>query len=335
MNYKTIIGQAWSFTNKNKRLIFWYGFIPSIFTTTYGVIYMAYQFFSFRKSPLMGHKGHGFLYDVGTFIMDFITKHASLSIPLIIVMIIAVIIWFLLPTLCQAAAVQYISRKHNGQPATLGTGMRYGIFNFLPLLEYHALMKTISFFAMSMEAAFVLRNLGVEAFKFLLPVFIFAFLLGLVLSLLFSYADFYIVVDNEKVFLSIWKSMRLVILNWQKTFLVSLLMILIGIRIIIQILTLMFIPSILLIGVSYIGMTWAAQIGLIIAIIVAIAALLFASYLTGVIDIFSYTVWTFTFLDLTSQKEISAREKITKISAREVVPQMNGQMREEPGMDPD
>ena len=272
------------------------------------------------------------MYDAVNFIVNFITSNISISIPLLIFAIIAVIIWLFLPTLCQAAAVQYISRKYNNQQATLGTGMRYGVFNFLPLFEYHALMKTMSFFAVSVEAAFILRNLGWDAFKIFLPVFIVIFIIGLVLSLFLSYTDFYIIIDNEKVFVSIWKSMRLVILNWQKTFLITLLMLLIGARIIIQILTLLFVPAVILFVAGYVSMTWAAQIGFIVAFLIGFAALLFAAYLSGVIEIFSYTVWTYTFLDLTSQREISAREKMHHVSPREVHG-VEQAMPEEPGMD--
>ena len=42
--------------------------------------------------------------------------------------------------------------------------------------------------------------------------------------------------------------------------------------------------------------------------IVGIIALITASYLNGVVDIFSYTVWTKTFLVLTTEKELSARD---------------------------
>ena len=258
------------------------------------------------------------MYDAVTFIVNFITSNISIGIPLLIFAIIAIIVWLFLPTLCQAAAVQYISRKYNNQQATLGTGMRYGILTFLPLFEYHMLMKTMSFFAVSMEAAFILRNLGWNAFKIFLPVFIIILIIGLILSLFLSYADFYIIIDNEKVFVSIWKSMRLVILNWQKTFLITLLMLLIGARIIIQILTLLFVPAVILFVTGYISMIWAAQIGFIVASLIGFAALLFAAYLSGAIDIFSFTVWTYTFLELTSEREISAREKMRHMSPREI-----------------
>ncbi|GAI86018.1 unnamed protein product, partial [marine sediment metagenome] len=36
--------------------------------------------------------------------------------------------------------------------------------------------------------------------------------------------------------------------------------------------------------------------------------LVLAAYLNGIVDIFSYTVWTHTFLELSSEKEVHARE---------------------------
>jgi hypothetical protein len=308
MSYRDIIHEAWVFTQNHKRLIYWYGFLPSIFTTSIGVLYLAYQFLAFKQSELFNHRGHSFLYDAGNFVVKFMAKNSQWGIPLVGIAIVVVLIYFLLPTLAQGAAIQYIARKKNGQEIGVRSSLKYGFLHFLPLLEYHLMIKTFGFFSLLFEGAFVLRNFGVSAFNVLLPFFLIFMIIGLILTLLFTYADFYIVIDNDPVFVSIRKSIRLVIFHWQKTFFITLLMIVIGIRIILQILLLLLVPALILFVGGYVATLTLAALGIAIGCILGILALFFASYLGGVVDIFAYTVWTFTFLELTSEKEISARE---------------------------
>ena len=279
--------------------------------------YLAYQFFAFKKSYLFDDSKTSFLSDVTKFGWDFISSHASLTVPLVIFAIIVFILWFFVPTITMAAAMQAIARAKNGQKSGVGTGLKYGIMVFLPLLELHTLVKTFSPMSILTEMGFVLRNLGPAIFKMLLPVFLIIFVLGLIFLLLFTFADLYIIIDDKKVLDSIKKSVKLVILNWQHTVLISILMLIIGIRIIIQAFLVFLIPAIIILLGGYLATLTLGVAVYIVAGVIAVAALALAIYLGGVVDIFSYTVWTFAFLELTSEKEVSARGEI--VSAREEV----------------
>ncbi len=325
MSYRTIIAEAWLYTQQNKKLIYWFGFFPSIFTTAAGVLYLTYQFFAFKKSELFAHsaQSHSFLSDVVTFIFNYLNSHAEQRIPLIVTAVILGVIYLLLPTLTQASAIQIIARHRNGQEAGIGDGIKYGLLSYLPLFEYHTFAKTFGLFTIFFEAAFVLRNLGTEIFKVLLPFFLAYMAIGFVLTLLFTYADLYIIIDNEGVMSSIAKSAKIVILHWQKTFLITALMLIIGARIILQIILLIVVPGAVIIGTAYFASAGIlAQVGITIGVILGILALLFAAYLGGIVEIFSYAVWTYTFLELTSEKELSARE--TTLSARDEAPHHEG-----------
>lgn len=317
MNYKQIIADSWKFTQSHKKLIYWFGFPPSLITTTVGIGYIVYQFFAFKTSYLFDNDEHSFSFTVVNYGWSFISAHASLSVPLIITAIIVAIMYFLMPTLFKASAIQAIARAKNGQPSGVGVGFRYGVMAFLPLLEYHTLIGTFSWISMLTEGSFVLRNLGVGMFQMMLPVFIVVFILSIFLTLLFTYADLYIVIDDVGVLDAMKKSAKLVIMSWQHTLLITILMIIIGVRIIIQALFVFLIPALLFLLAGYLTSMAIGGTILIAVGIVGIVGLIIASYLTGVVDIFSYAVWTFTFLELTSQKEVSARE--TSVSAREVV----------------
>lgn len=311
MHYKEIISDSWKYTQSNKRLIIWYGFLASLFTTTVGVGYIAYQFFAFKSSYLFNEEEHSFLGDVVKFIWGFITTNLTWTVPLIVFAVLFLVSYLLYPTLARASAIQMIARNKNGQKAGVGTGLRHGILSFLPLFEYHLIIKTFSFFAILIEMSFVLRNLGPVLFKMLLPVFIIFIILGFILTLLFTYTDFFIVIDKCSVFDSMKRSAKLVIMNWKHTFLITILMILIGLRIIIQVILVFLIPALIVLITGYLATVTLPVTGLLVGAIVGFIALIIAAYLNGIVDIFSYTVWTYTFLSVTAEKEISAREMIT------------------------
>jgi hypothetical protein len=308
MDYKNLINDAWTYTQSNKKLIRWFGFLPSILTTTVGAGYIAYQFFAFRESYVFSEEDHSFAYDIVSFLWVFIQDHLSWTFPLVVVVVIFALLYILFPTLAKASAIQVIARHKNGQKAGIGNGLKQGLMTFLPLFEYHILIKTFAFFSILVEMSFVLRNLGPVIFKILMPIFIIFLIIGFILTLLFTYTDFFIVVDGEKVFPAIKKSTRLVILHWKHTFLVTLLMVLIGIRIVIQVIMVFLIPVMVVILTSYLATVLLPATSIIIGGIVGLIAILGAAYMNGIVDIFAYAVWTFTFLYLSEQEELTARE---------------------------
>jgi hypothetical protein len=309
MSYRKIIAEAWLYTQQNKKLIYWFGFLPSIFTTTAGVLYLGYQFFAFKKSELFEHAQQSFLQDVVSFVFGFLSKHAQSSWIILLVVAFLVLIYLLLPTLMQAAAIQVIARHRNGQEATVADGIRFGLGSYLPLFEYHAVVKVFGMVTILFESAFVLRQ-SVDLFMVLLPVFVIFLIVGVIMTLLFTYADLYIIIDGEGVVASITKSAKIVLLHWQKTFFITLLMLLIGARIILQIILLLLVPAAILFAAGYIATITLQVLGIIIGVSIGLVALFFAAYLGGVVDIFAYTVYTYTFLDLTSEKILSARDVI-------------------------
>lgn len=310
MNYRALISEAWKYTQANKKLIVWLGFIPSIFTTTAGILYVLYQFFSIKRSALFDNAAHSFIYDVATFAVKVLKSSGSLMVPIIVTSIIVAIIYLLLPTLCQGAAIQYIARRRNGQNVTIGDGVKYGLLAFLKLFEYHMLVRSFSWAAILSEMTFVLRNTNINIFKFLLPLFVFIFIVGLIMNLLFTYADLFIVVEEEGVMSSLKHSTKMVFLSWQHTFLITVLMLIIGVRIILQIIMVLLVPALIFLTAGYFTSLAIPYLTVTIVSIVGIASLLLAAYLGGIVNIFAYTVWTFTFLDLIEKQEIKARDKV-------------------------
>jgi len=291
-------------------MIFWYGFIPAIVATFVGILYVMYQILAFKSSPLFDDAPRSFLFELATTVLNFVQNNFSISVPLIIVGIVILIVYLLLPVLIDASMIQVIARLRNGQKVSLGEGLRFGVLRFLPLFEFSLLMRTFSFISITAEAAFIIRNLGPNVFQNLVPVFIIVGVVALILHILFTFAEYYIVIDGTGVTSGIVKSCTLVILNVQQTFMLVILMLIIAVRILIQIVLVIIIPAVIITGLAYYASVSLPEYGLIILGVLSVVFILFASYLAAVVHIFSVAVWTNTFLDFTSEELISAREKI-------------------------
>lgn len=309
MNYKAIIRDAWHLAQQNKKLMWMYAFIPEIIGLVVGIIYLGYQFLAFWKSPVFReYSGDSFMHDAFQYVESFWGNFPSWTIVLIVVTAITVLLYFSLPIFCKASLVQLIARMRNGQDIKPIDGISYGFLHFLPLFEYRLLLKTFSLMGILTWAAFVLRNLGVGALELLIIPFILAFLIGLLLLLLFTYSEYFIIIDGRSMMKAMGGSARLVIRHWQHTLLMFILMLLITLRIFLNIVLVLLIPSLIIVSTALLAAVALAKVGFIVGIILGIIALYFAAYIGAVLEVFSSAVWVFTFLELTQHGETSARE---------------------------
>ena len=98
------------------------------------------------------------------------------------------------------------------------------------------------------------------------------------------------------------ESVILVVSNLRKTFLVFMLMLLIGLRIILNVVLVLLVPMIAVILASYFSHILLSAIGLTIIGILGIIMLLVSSYLMGLFEIFAIAVWVITFDLLVNKK---------------------------------
>jgi hypothetical protein len=309
MNHRHIIAQAWEFTQNNKKMIYWYAFFPSLLTTMAGVIYLMYQYFAFRSSPLFENWNQSFTMVALKTVVDIVRQNISSTFPLLVVAVIIIILYLLIPSACDGAIIQLIARKKNGQDVRTRDGLRFGMMSFLPLFEYSWLIRTFSLVSLFGNASFVMRNLGMTAFWVASPVFVVIAIAGIAMTVLFTYAEYYIVIDDSKVLESVAKSAKLVFEHLEETILLSILMLIISVRILIQLLFVLLIP-LAIIGSIYLFASWIPWIGFVVGGVLGLGLLYLASYLSATIHVFAATVWTFSFLYLTNEPVVSAREKV-------------------------
>jgi hypothetical protein len=309
MNYKHVIAEAWEFTQNNKKMIIWYAFLPAVIETLAGIILLGYQFFAFKSSRLFENWQNSFGYVIFTTVLDVIRANITNIGVLIAAAIVIAVLYLLVPSICEGAIVQLIARKKNGQDVKTRHGLKYGLWSFLPLFEYSWLLRTISYVSVLTMMSSVARGLGMQVFYAFIPVFIFYAIVSVVLTMLFIYTEFFIIIDDRKVFESITKSCQLVVTHLEETIMLAVMMLIISIRILVQLLFVFLIPAIIFVSIYLFAATSVPFVGMIIGGVLGLALLYVAAYLSGTIHVFAATVWTFTFLEFTSEQAVSAREK--------------------------
>lgn len=310
MKYKEIISEAWALTQENRKLIWYFAFVPALLESLVSMVYMTYQVSAFWTSEYLrpaAKNAPETLELVFKSVGRIFNLNAGLGVFLVISAAIVIILYLLLPVFSEGALIQLIAKLRGGHKVTMVEGVGFGFTRFLQLFEYHLVIKTFSWIGILTEASFAFRNLGPDVFSFFVWIFILFIVVGFLLTLCFTYAQFFIVIDKMPVFTSMVKSSGLVFKQWQHTLFMFFLMFLISIRIIFNLLVVLLIPFIIAGSVAFFATFTLTWLGIIVGVLLGSVALYFASYFLGVLHVFSNAVWTFTFLDLSSKEEEDLR----------------------------
>jgi len=308
MQYRAIIGEAWGLTQQNKKLIWAFAFVPAVLNTLVGMSYIGYQAMAFWTSPYIRsgvpEDKHAMRLLINL-IVDWFQNMPGLTVFLLVMCGIIYLGHLMIPVFTQGALIQMLAHMRAGEKISIPDGISFGFTRFLQLFEYHLAIKTFSFASLLMEASFAFRNLGPTAFEFLGWIFLLVIAVGLFLTLLFTYSEYYIVIDKEGMMSSMIRSSGLVVRQWHHTLFMFFLMLVIIIRITINILVAMLLPLLVIIPIFFFTSITLATIGAIIGGILALVGLYFTSYFLGVFHVFTTGVWTFTFLELTAKEKNS------------------------------
>lgn len=311
VKYRAIIRDAWAVTQEHKRLVWWFGFIPALLTTLISMGYIAYQAGALYTSPLFAHHDPN-AKELWEIMMErglaLLKAEPTLSVLLIVILSIVGVAYLMLPVFTQGALIQLLARHRNGHEMSVRQGISFGFRRFLQLFEYHLAIKTFSLVSLFTNALFIVRSLGPEAITIFVWLFMLIGLVGLILTLMFTYSEYYICVDDTGMLKSMIASSGLVVKQWHHTLFMLLLMAIISVRIVFNIIAALVIPALVIAPTIFFASVAMIQLGIAIGIVLGLVALYFTSYFIGVFDVFKTAVWTFTFLELTTSEEFALRE---------------------------
>ncbi len=304
MKYRAIIREAWAVTQGNKKLIWWFAFVPALLELLVGMVYLSYQAVSFWDNPYFreGAQGSHLISEVFTGVVGLFKVQPGLVVFGIVIVAIILLAYLFLPVFTQGSLIQLVAHIRAGRPVSVPEGISFGFNRFLQLFEYSLFIKTFSLVGIVTEASLALRILGPKPFEVLGWIFLLFMIVGLILTLLVTYSEYYIVIDKEGAFTSVVRSSGLVIRQWHHTLFMLLLMTVIIVRIALNLLVALLVPALVLGPIFFFTSTVLAKIGAVVGGIVGLVVLYFASYFLGVFHMFTTTVWTYTFLELTKEE---------------------------------
>ncbi|MBU0981739.1 hypothetical protein KKC94_03520 [Patescibacteria group bacterium] len=305
MKYRAIIRESWALTQENKRLIWWFAVAPAILSTLVSGLYLAYQVFAFWSSPVVrkaAENTDSAFSLIAKKLIAFVTENPGVGVFAIVIIAIVGLFYLMLPVFTQGALIELIARIRKGQQVSMADGVSYGMTSFLQLFEYHLMIKTFSWVSIVTEAFFIFRSFGLQSFLVFGWIFVIFLVVALILTLLFTFTEYYIVLAKKPVFKSILLSSGLVIRQWHHILFMLLLMAIITIRIVINLLVALLIPFLIIAPIVLFASFTLAILGVIVGAIIGLVALYFTSYFVGIFHVFAMGVWTFTFLELTAKE---------------------------------
>ena len=140
MNYKAIIKEAWALTQENRKLIWYFAFIPAVLESLVSMVYMTYQVSAFWTSeylrPAAKNAPHA-IELVFKAIGRIFHLNVGLGVFLVISAAILIALYLLLPVFSEGALIQLIAKLRGGHKVTMVEGVGYGFTRFLQLFEYN------------------------------------------------------------------------------------------------------------------------------------------------------------------------------------------------------
>ena len=295
MRYKDIIKYAWHLTNKEKKNFFPFGFVPSFFSTIVGVLYIAYQVLAFHDwLNKHGDSESGSIFTLLKPVLIFLKTHPSWTVFLVVMGFFIFLMYTFSPIICGGALIDLIAKKVNDRP--LKGGLMEGFESFFPLMEFAAITSFFHAVPIFTEISMVLRNFSSGTWIIVIPLLFAILIIGLFLSLLFIFAEHFIVLEDMPVLKSIKRSVVLVLSNVKDTLFLGITIALITARVFVNIILVLLIPLLILAIAGFMASVAVKWVGILVGIIIGVSLVIFGAYLLAGFHIFTYAIWTISFI---------------------------------------
>lgn len=298
MTPREIIAKAWAMTKKETQLRRW-GFASALLQTLLSVKLLIYQSWFFYLYVIKGET-------ISFFAMEELLLHympAKVAWTIIITIFAMVGVELVFPHFAQGAVIGLAAKSHKNQEVR--GGLVLALYNFVPIFIVHELFTLASVSTVITVASLMIRY-GPEGDFILLPLSLLGFLwvFSNILQLLSAFAEECIVIHKQGPFHAIGRSIKLIISHIGHIVFLLILMFVISLRIIINIIMILLIPGIVMgIGLllaQFLSPVISYSIGAVVGITLVAVASYFFAYLT----VFKQTVWTITYLELSSLKDL-------------------------------
>lgn len=298
MTPREIIAKAWAMTKKEKQLRRW-GFASALLQTMLNVKLLIYQSWFFY---LYVYKGETIsFFAMEELLLEIMPATAAWSLIIFIFALIAIELVF--PHFATGAIIGLAAKSHTKQEVR--GGLVLALYNFLPIFVVHELFVLGGISTVITLSSLMLRY-GPGGDFLLLPLGLLAFfwIFSNILQFFSAFAEEAVVIHKHGPFTAIGKSIKLIISHLGHVVFLLILLFVISLRILINIVMILLIPGVVMgIGLlltQFLSPTLSYSIGSFVGLALVVVASYFFAYIT----VFKQTVWTVTYLELSSLKDL-------------------------------
>jgi len=281
-----IIIPAWELIrddNKVKKMYFFPWILSIIFLSAllaYQTIY-TYTIFADKKEEILEK------------ILNFV--HSQYIIEFIISAIIFIILYIVIIPIFEWAIIRYIEKKDISGKADTSESLSVWLYKFLPLFEYDNLFSEFKFLSIINWYLFIIRFFEFNYIPVINKIFIALFIFSIIINVLSAYSKYIIVLENEKIFKSIWKSTKLAFMNLKNTFKLYFLMFILNIRVVFNFIIFLIFPILIVFVIWFVTTQLLKALALSIIWVIFILFMLFLWYLAWVLEALKAAIWYFAY----------------------------------------
>ena len=297
MTPRDIIASAWAVTTREAAVRRW-AFTGSFLEMLLDLKLLSYQAYLIHSYLVTG-EGAGF-FDWEIWIYQNLPLPVSMAILLTFGAM--VLVEFFAPHLCRGAMIGLVAKAHKGEPVK--GGLVLALYNFFPLFAIHEFLFLSGWTTILTIGSLTMRYIEEPVRSGTIAMLIFLFLLTNLLKFLFSFADQAVVVKKMGIFAAISRSFKMVISNLSQIMFLILLLVVISIRIVINAAVIVVVPAIMVGVMLLLTLVFSETLSMIIAGIVGVGLVFLVSYFLAYLTAFKSAVWTITYLEFDSQKDL-------------------------------
>lgn len=306
MSHVDIFKKAWELATLRKyKKLLWYGFIPAFFTTILSTITYSFRGYQYWLELVAGGDVRTTIIGFAQSTWAFLLVNPMLLVGLVVVGVLFAVCHMLLPVFCHGGLVRLILDILQEKDVKYRIGFVYGSKYFLPLFEYKALFQPFRT-TWPIVTYWAIHTFSPE----LMPIMIYPIgiwlCISLIASLLFVLSEYYIVLEDTPLLASIGKSVRAVFLNLEQVLYVLMLLVLIGVRVVFNILLVFGIPALIVILAGYFASSVVATVAMILAVVLGVILLGVLAYVNAIFTVFITAAWELIFFEYNKPKEEEA-----------------------------
>ncbi len=291
---KKVIIPAWNIIKNDIQVKKFY-LIPWLLSTIFLTVLLVYQ--TIYTYVILFNKKEEAL----VVILNFF--HSDYLFEIIVFWVIFIIVYIILTPIFEWWLIKYIQAKNENIEMSSSEALWEWLYNFLPLFEYNNLFSEFKVISILNSYLFTIRFIWLEYINVINYLFVILLFVWIFLNILFSYSKYAIILDNKKVFESIWVSSRITILNIKRTVKLYFFILFLNLRVIFNFVIFLSFPIIIVITLWLITSKIFLMVAITILSILFISFILILSYLTAVLEVFKTSIWYYAYIEWKTKLE--------------------------------